>query len=237
MMAFLPPWRRWLLAAVLWCVLCLSAAAAGVTTLQVPPNQYAVLSFGQPVTKAVLPPNAPVAGKPYFMSHNHVFLVMLRPTKTPVQAIVQLADGTTRVLSLITKKGMPSRIDVPGTAPEHPTPSLPQVPPSPNPAAGVVPVFSAILTGKTPAGWTPVPPAGQTRHYDRLNAVPVAQWNGADGNRVVEFQLNAMRGKTSTLDPSQFYWKGVKATLLDNAVVGPHRTAHLWVLVENSDGD
>lgn len=218
-----------------WIVGCLALlpltlAAKTPTVLSVPVGVYAVLHFGQPVSKAVLPPDAPVSGKPYFMSNNRVLLLMFRATKRPIQAVVQLADGTTRVLSLQPRRGANPEIDVPGTAPLHPPSSLPPVPPSSNPAAGVVPVFSALVSGQPVPGWSLAAPPRKELRYDRLTAKPIMAWDGNGGHRIVEYRLVAKPGETSTLDPSQFYLPGVEASMLGGSVVGPGRPGYLWLL-------
>ncbi|HEX7380915.1 MAG TPA: type-F conjugative transfer system secretin TraK [Nevskiaceae bacterium] len=246
MIAFLPRWVRLAILLVVLVAACLPAAEAQEPTrIPVPTGVYTVLKFGQPVAKAVMPPTAPLNGKPYFLSHNHVLLLMLQKIKarTPVQAIVQLNDGTTRVLDLVPTPGADATIDVPDTdalAPAPPPVSLAPVPQSRNPAAGVVPVLSALLQGETPSGWTVARVSveqadAHTLRYNRLTARPIGLWMSGNG-RVVEYRLDAIGQAVSTLDPSQFYQPGVKAALLDGSKVGPDHSTTLWLLWELPNG-
>lgn len=211
-----------------------AGAAGGLpnTTLDVPIGHYTVLHFAQPVVKAVLPPDAPLKGKPYYLSHNTVLLLNFEPSKHPVQAIVELADGSTHILSLQPKRGANAQISVPGTAAHRSAHvlALPPVPPSRNPAAGVVPVLSALVSGKVPSGWSPQYPDGIPRlRYDRLTAIPVAAWDGGS-DRVVQYRVKANGKQASVVDPSQFYLPGVKAAMLDSSKVYPGHPVTLYVM-------
>ena len=198
--------------------------------LIVPTGHYSVLHFSQPVVKAVLPPDAPVVGKPYFMSNDTVLLLMFKASKHPVQAVVQLEDGTTHILSLQPQRGARAQIDVPDTAPQQVVSALPAVPPSRNPAAGVVPVLSALVSGTVPPGWSPQSTDGVPRlRYDRLTATPVAAWDGGAA-RVVQYQVAATGQQASVIDPSQFYLPGVEAAMLDGSRIAPGRWGTLYLL-------
>jgi len=212
------------------------AAAAGdgsvsQTALIVPTGHYSVLHFSQPVVKAVLPPGAPVVGKPYFMSGDTVLLLMFKPSKHPVQAVVQLEDGSTHILSLQPQRGADAQINVPNTGPQRSVSALPAVPPSRNPAAGVVPVLSALVSGTVPQGWSPQSLDGVPKlSYDRLTATPVAAWDGGSA-RVVQYQVTATGQQASVVDPSQFYLPGVEAALLDGSRIAPGRSGTLYLLM------
>ncbi len=221
-------------------VLAVSVAAASgdgslsQTTLTVPTDNYTVLHFSQPVVKAVLPPGAPVVGKPYFMSNDTVLLLMFRASKHPVQAVVQLEDGTTHILSLQPKRGADAQINVPNTDPQQAVSVLPAVPPSRNPAAGVVPVLSSLVSGKVPSGWSPQSPDGVPKlRYDRLTATPVAAWDGGDA-RVVQYQVSAVGKQASVVDPSQFYLPGVEAAMLDGSRIAPGHFGTLYLLTKTT---
>ncbi|QHS09083.1 type-F conjugative transfer system secretin TraK [Sinimarinibacterium sp. NLF-5-8] len=212
------------------------AFAQSTQTIEVPVDVYSVLQFGQPIAKAVFPPNAPLEGKPYFMSDNRVLLLMMQSGADPVQTVIQLEDGSMRVIDLVPKPGASGSIKVPGTeAPiQVPDPVVPRVPAARNPGAGVIPVLSSILRGAQPDGWqeaalTKKQVRSHLLRYDRVQATPLRAW--VSGNmQVLEYRVEAVKGQASTLDPSQFYRPGVMAAVLDQSVVDKNRSASLWMV-------
>lgn len=207
-------------------LLALPLLASASSAIDVPEGNYAVLRFGQPVSKAVLPPDAPVEGKPYFMSGNHVLLLRFKPSKTPVEAVIELADGTTRVLTLQPRKGAPTEVQVDGTAPVvvHKAPAVAPAVGSRDPNAYAVNVLAALVAGGAVDGWESVDPSSHPiLVYDRLRAVPARMWQGPEGDQVVDYRLISVNKAVSLLDPSQFYREGVAAALLiDNRVMPGH---------------
>jgi hypothetical protein len=213
------------------------AQSEGTIELDVPAHDYAVLRFGQPVTQAVLPPDAPVDGKPYFMAGNRVLLLRFKDNAAMklrrVQAVDELADGTTRVLSLMPRIDAQSQVDVTGTAPvAAPVTELaPASVPSRNPNAYAVDILSSLLAGGDVSGWgergvDELP----TLIYDRRRAIPQRAWSGPEGTMVVHYRLVAEGKQESLLDPSQFYREGVVAAQLIDPQVAPGHDGSLLLM-------
>ena len=210
-------------------------ALADPSAIVVPEGEYTLLTFGQPVARAVLAPDAPISGKPYYMSGNRTIVIRFKASKKPVQLVTELQDGSTRILYLQPTPGAQAAVTVNGTSIPGPAQAQAEMPaPSRNPGAGSVNILSSILSGITPAGWTLVQPSTVPKLlYDRVTATPVGVWQATGEDEIlVQYRLEAKRGLESVVDPSQFYRPGVVAALLSDSHVSATQSPFLYVIAK-----
>ena len=219
-------------------------------------RDYNLLMFPSPLRKAILPPDAPVAGKPLYLNGGRVLLLRFYPDgRRPVQLVAELQSGRVVTLSLVPdshKAGAHITISapVPATAPLHEY--------STNPNARYVPTLARLVAGpltcpkrlhdwdsvrrhgrrvpicwaRRPEGFTPTA-LPRERIYNRLVARPVAA--ETYGNAVIAaYILHARDHKRSIVDPGQFSWVGVRAALLTGDRVDRYHSPVLYVVTSEN---
>ncbi len=203
------------------------ASTTAPTPHVVSTTQYNVFRFPSPVLRAVLPPHAPIDGRPYYLSGNRVLLLRFRPDHgKPIQMIVELADGSTTTLFLRPSKSAPGqRIALPGKAGNSFSA------PGANPNAIYVPVLQSALEGAIPACYHRAATLPGVKLYNRVRLVARASWT-SNSARLTAWQVMPRQGLTSTLDPSQFYTPGVKAALLTGSLVDRDHTPTLYLVTQ-----
>ena len=215
-------------------------------------RDYNLLVFPSPLRKAILPPDAPVAGKPIYLNGGRVLMLRFYPDgRQPVQLVAELQSGLVVTLSLVPdphKSGahIVVRAPVPAAAPLHEY--------SANPNAHYVRYLARLVEGpmtcpKRLHGWNSVRRHGRRvpvcwgrrlqgftraalppeRIYNRLVARPVAAM--ANGNVVIAaYILHARDDRHSVVDPGQFSWVGVRAALLTGDQVDRYHSPVLYVV-------
>ena len=215
-------------------------------------RDYNLLVFPSPLRKAILPPDAPVAGKPIYLNGGRVLMLRFYPDgRQPVQLVAELQSGLVVTLSLVPdphKSGahIVVRAPVPAAAPLHEY--------SANPNAHYVRYLARLVEGpmtcpKRLHGWNSVRRHGRRvpvcwgrrlqgftraalppeRIYNRLVARPVAAM--ANGNAVIAaYILHARDDRHSVVDPGQFSWVGVRAALLTGDQVDRYHSPVLYVV-------
>lgn len=215
-------------------------------------RDYNLLVFPSPLRKAILPPDAPVAGKPIYLNGGRVLMLRFYPdNRQPVQLVAELQSGLVVTLSLVPdphKSGarIVVRAPVPAAAPLHEY--------SANPNAHYVRYLARLVAGpmtcpKRLHGWDSVRRHGRRvpvcwgrrlegftraalppeRIYNRLVARPVAAM--ANGNTVITaYILHARDDRRSVVDPGQFSWVGVRAALLTGDRVDRYHSPVLYVV-------
>lgn len=196
-------------------------------------SDFNILKFGQPITKVVLPPNAPIAGSPVYMSDNKILLLRFDEDKNkPVQIVVQMEDGSTRSIRLIPTKGIPGQTYDFGGGSTVAVGTLGN-----NPNARFVPDLSSVMSDKRPEGYIKADSLPPVMMYDRVSATPEESIVNPDKHtRITRYRIDALHGLTSDLDAAQFYAPGVNATLLDGTTVTPTSSLHLYLVTEEKDG-
>ena len=194
-------------------------------------SDYNVFAFPEPLRRAVLPPGAPLAGKPLYMSHNQVLLLRFYPDDyRPVQMVAELQSGAVVTLSLVPDPevaGVRIHVQVQGVEPQPRR----QLKHAADPNSRFVTVLARVVAGRKLSGYTPAPLPPE-RIYDRLVARPVAS-NAAGGTVITQYALTARRGKRSVVDPGQFSWPGVRAALLTGNIVDAHDSPFLYVVTRH----
>lgn len=212
----------------------LLASGAAMADYPVSVSNFNLFKFDQPITHAYLPPKAPIDGDAVYLSNNKVLMLKFKEDKgKPVQVVVELADGTTRSIMMVPTKGIGGKTYSFGLVDAgHSAGSLGE-----NPNARYVPVVSALLSGKMPAGFASEQVNLPSMIYDRAKAEPEMSVVSSDASvRIVRYKVSARENLTSDLDPAQFYAPGVLAALLDGTTVKPGHPIHLY-LVLKIDGE
>jgi hypothetical protein len=198
-------------------------------------NDYNLLRFEQPVRKAVLPPGAPLAGEPYYLDGNRILMLRFAPDGgKPVQVVVEMADGTTRVLRLVPTKGIAGQIVNIASASASKRASVASVAPisSADPNARYVPALAALVQGARPPGYRSTR-VGLVLEYDRLAAIPISAWRARSGTaRIVVYRIVPKGDIRLVLDPAQFFRPGVAAAMLTGSVADTHRHPLLYLVTE-----
>lgn len=210
-----------------------AAIAAGGKPVSI--TEYNLIKFGQPISKVVFPPSAPIQGKPVYVGENKTVMVKLSPDATePMQVVIELADGSTHQLTLVPEKGLAGQtISVGGTA----APQLSTAGLGNNPNARYVAVLSSVLAGDVPASYERAKTLPAILVYDRLVAIPVmAMINDTDSTELVQYTVRAKDGMPSDLDPSQFYSPNVGAVVLSDTSVSLEHEAKLYIVWTNQGG-
>ena len=194
-------------------------------------RDYNVFAFPEPLRRAVLPPGAPLAGKPLYMSHDQVLLLRFYPDNyRPVQMVAELRSGAVVTLSLVPDPDVAGvRIHVQVNGARLPR----QRKHSADPNSRFVPELARIVAGGKLSGYTPAPLPPE-RIYDRLVAKPVAS-STAGETVITQYELTARHGKRSVVDPGQFSWPGVRAALLTGSVVDAHDSPFLYVVTRQHE--
>ena len=219
-------------------------------------RDYNLFTFPSPLRKAILPPDAPVAGKPIYLDGGHVLMLRFYPDgRQPVQLVAEMQSGVVVTMSLVPdshKSGARITIagPVPATAPLHEY--------STNPNARYVRELSKLVSGplvcpkrlhawdsvrhdgrRVPVCWAyPLPgftnkPLPPERIYNRLIARPVV--STGDGETVITaYILHARDHKRSVVDPGQFSWVGVHAALLTGDLVDRYHSPVLYVVTSEN---
>ncbi len=203
-------------------------------------SDYNLLRFRWPVRKAILPPRAPLAGAPYYLDGNRILMLRFTPDAgRPVQVIVELSDGTTRVLHLVPTKGIPGQnLNFTRTAAGR----LKQVRTvrvapitSADPNARYVPALAALAQGGHPSGYRRTRP-GLVLDYDRLIARPIVAWiTRYSATQITVYKILPKNGAQLVLDPSQFYRPGVDAAMLTGSIADARRHPLLYLVTEKQD--
>lgn len=208
------------------------AIAAGGKPVSV--TDYNLIQFSLPIAKVVFPPKAPILGNPVYVGDNKTVMVKLEPfAKSPIQAVIELSDGSVHQITLVPQQGLSGQTIVIGgaTAPVLSTAGL-----GTNPNAKYVGILSSMLTGEMPADYEKAK-LPSVLVYDRLVAYPeLALVNQGDNSEIVQYTIKSKDGLTSNLDPSQFYAPSVGATLLDNNMVSKGENATLYIVWINGAG-
>jgi hypothetical protein len=202
-------------------------------------SDYNLLRFRRPVHKTILPPRAPLAGAPYYLDGNRVLMLRFTPDAgRPVQVVVELSDGTTRVLHLVPTKGIPGQIlNFARTAGRPKQVHTIRVAPisSADPNARYVPALAALAQGARPSGYRRTQP-GLALDYDRLIARPVVTWIARSGTtQITMYKILPKDGAQLVLDPSQFYRPGVDAAMLTGSIADARRHPLLYLVTEKQD--
>ena len=219
-------------------------------------RDYNLFTFPSPLRKAILPPDAPVAGKPIYLDGGHVLMLRFYPDgRQPVQLVAEMQSGVVVTMSLVPdshKSG--ARITIAGPVPA--TASLHEY--STNPNARYVRELSKLMSGhlacpkrlhawdsvrhdgrRVPVCWAyPLPgftnkPLPPERIYNRLIARPVV--STGDGETVITaYILHARDHKRSVVDPGQFSWVGVHAALLTGDLVDRYHSPVLYIVTSTN---
>ena len=219
-------------------------------------RDYNLFTFPSPLRKAILPPDAPVAGKPIYLNGGRVLMLRFYPDgRQPVQLVAEMQSGMITTLSLVPdshKSGTHITISapVPATAPLHEY--------STNPNARYVRELSKLMSSpmtcpkrlhawdsvrhdgrRVPVCWAyPLPgftnkPLPPERIYNRLIARPVV--STGDGETIITaYILHARDHKRSVVDPGQFSWVGVHAALLTGDLVDRYHSPVLYIVTSEN---
>lgn len=222
--------------------------------LVVSTRDYNIFDFPAPLRKAILPPGAPVAGKPLYLSGGRVLMLRFVPDgRRPVQLVAELQTRAVVTLTLVPESTVSGR-HIPVQAPVPATPALQEYSADPN--ARFVRYLAKLMTKpevcpqhvrywnsahvrhadhRRPVCWAaPLGGFGPTRLpaervYNRLRAWPVAAMT--NGSTVISaYILTARDGKRSVVDPGQFSWAGVRAALLTGGQVDRYHSPVLYVV-------
>ena len=219
-------------------------------------RDYNLFTFPSPLRKAILPPDAPVAGKPIYLNGGRVLMLRFYPDgRQPVQLVAEMQSGLIATLSLVPdshKSGAHITISapVPATAPLHEY--------STNPNARYVRELSKLMSSpmtcpkrlhawdsvrhdgrRVPVCWAyPLPgftnkPLPPERIYNRLIARPVVS-TGDGETGITAYILHARDHKRSVVDPGQFSWVGVHAALLTGDLVDRYHSPVLYIVTSEN---
>ena len=219
-------------------------------------RDYNLFTFPSPLRKAILPPDAPVAGKPIYLNGGRVLMLRFYPDgRQPVQLVAEMQSGVVVTMSLVPdshKSGARITIagPVPAAAPLHEY--------STNPNARYVRELSKLVSGpmicpkrlhawdsvrhdgrRVPVCWAyPLPgftdkPLPPERIYNRLIARPVVS-TGNGETVITAYILHARDHRRSVVDPGQFSWVGVHAALLTGDLVDRYHSPVLYIVTSTN---
>ena len=227
-------------------------------TVAVSTGDYNIFAFPVPLREAILPPGAPVAGKPVYLSGGRILMLRFYPDgRMPVQLVAELDDAAVVTLTLVPESSLVGqrinvRVPMPVSASLHEHRS--------DPNARFVPYLAKLVMRPTvcprhvrswnsrrslhgdrrvPVCWarrlsgfskTALP---AERIYNRVLARPVDA--ATNGNVVIyTYVLTSRHHDRSVVDPGQFSWSGVRAALLTGGLVGPHHSPVLYIVMRHA---
>lgn len=221
-------------------------------------RDYNIFSFPAPLRKAILPPDAPVAGKPIYLSDGRVLMLRFYSDgRIPVQLVAELQTGVVVTLTLVPDSRVGGE-HIPVQAPVPASHSLHEYSADPN--ARFVPDLARLVAGpvvcprhihywnsqrerqrdrRVPVCWGRALTGFSAialpseRIYDRLRARPVSSMT--NGSTIITaYILTTRHHDRSIVDPSQFSWAGARAVLLTGNVVDRYHSPVLYVVTHRS---
>lgn len=211
------------------------AESFDASVIPVSDSEFNRIVFPRPFVDVVFPAKTPLKGKPLPLSGNRSVLFQVEPgTRSTLQMIVQLDDGSVRMLRLkpMPGPGIVHRVDGARDVLNAETDAPPVETQTGAGTGYLVDVFSRFMRGGEPDGFERVqnlPPV----EFAEFTAVPLESWsNGVE--RMLIYRLEVKGTADVKVAPSQFYRKGVRAAQINGDRVAPGSSPELFILVDET---
>lgn len=221
--------RSWALVGMMAIATTAAGANASLPILTVPNHGgYAQINLPDTFSKVVFPPGTELDGKAVALNHGRTLLLKFMPhsIKHILIGFISLSNGRVIRIGFEQKGGaQPPVWSAPGL---HTNVRSWHTPPTLN---WIVKVMrSTVMYGK-PQGMvaTTLPPAAT---MGSISAVPLGAWSSG-GYTLLEFRLRSQ--KLASIEPRDFYRKGVVAVLAQTDVVSPVHSPAILILERTDD--